>query len=576
MSTLKRFPEKWYPNLRVWLSLVLLFAATWAEAANLPRKHVIVTSHKLATEAGLEMLRKGGSAVDAAIAAQLVMGLVEPQSSGIGGGAFLVHWNAKAKKLQTYDGRETAPKSVTPNLFIGPDGKPLSFFDAVVGGRSVGVPGAIAVLALAHKEQGRLKWADLFAPAIALAENGFPVSPRLAQAIARDPALPTLPASAAYFLPGGKPVAEGAIVKNEAYAATLRMIAKDGPAGFYSGTVAEAIVRAVKTSPRSAVDLTLDDIANYQAKKRPAVCGLYRTYKICGMGPPSSGGVTALQILKMIEPFDVAKLAPASPQAIHLFSEAQRLAFADRGAYLGDPDFVAVPLPGMIDPKYLSARSKLLSPSALLDRAKIEPGKPKGADLTLERLRIPDNAKPGTAHLSVIDARGNALAMTTTVEGAFGSHLMAAGFFLNNQLTDFTFEPGKDNRRFANAPDAGKRPLSSMTPTIVFDSKGRVFAVIGSPGGWRIIPYVTKTIVGLIDWKLSMADAVALPNVTSRAGPTEVETGTGFDQAAQALAAMGHEVKRIEQGSGLNGIRVTARGFDAAADQRREGTAAGD
>jgi len=558
------------------LLIATVFVAGIATADTLPRKHVIVTSHKLATDAGLEMLRKGGSAVDAAIAAQLVMGLVEPQSSGIGGGAFLVHWNAKKKKLETYDGRETAPQSVTPNLFIGPDGKPLGFVEAVVGGRSVGVPGAIAVLALAHQEQGRLPWADLFKPAIAIAENGFEISPRLAQAIARDPALPQLPDAAAYFVPGGKKLEQGAIIKNKAYADTLRLIAEKGADGFYRGPVADAIVNAVKNAPRGAVDLTLQDLAGYKAKKRTPICGFYRAYKICGMGPPSSGGVTALQILKMMERFNVAKLKPASPQAIHLFTEAQRLAFADRGAYLADPDFVPPPLPGMIDARYLAGRSKLLSLQTIIDRTKIEPGNPKGANLTLRRLAIPDNSRPGTAHLSVIDDNGNALAMTTTVEGGFGSHLMATGFFLNNQLTDFTFEPKTDNRRFANAPEAGKRPLSSMTPTIVFDSKGKVFAVVGSPGGWRIIPYVTKTLIGLIDWKMTMADAIALPNTTSRGVPTELETARDLDGAAQALTAMGHETKMIEQTSGLNSIRVTKSGFDAAADPRREGTVGGD
>lgn len=562
--------------LRNSLLIAAVFFAGIATADTLPSKHVIVTSHKLATDAGLEMLRKGGSAVDAAIAAQLVMGLVEPQSSGIGGGAFLVHWNAKKKKLETYDGRETAPKSVTPNLFIGPDGKPLGYVEAVVGGRSVGVPGAIAVLALAHKEQGRLPWADLFKPAIAIAENGFEISPRLAQAIARDPALPQLPDAAAYFVPGGKKLEHGAIIKNKAYADTLRLIADKGADGFYRGPVAEAIVNAVKNAPRGAVDLTLEDIAGYKAKKRVPICGTYRAYKICGMGPPSSGGVTALQILKMMERFDVAKLKPASPQAIHLFSEAQRLAFADRAAYLADPDFVPQPLPGMIDPRYLAGRSKLLSLQTIIDRAKIEPGKPKGANLTLRRLAIPDNSRPGTAHLSIIDDNGNALAMTTTVEGGFGSHLMAAGFFLNNQLTDFTFEPKTDNRRFANAPDAGKRPLSSMTPTIVFDNKGRVFAVVGSPGGWRIIPYVTKTLIALIDWNMTMADAIAVPHTTSRSKPTELEAARDLDGAAQALTAMGHEVKQMEHASGLNSIRVTKAGFDAAADPRREGTVGGD
>jgi gamma-glutamyltranspeptidase/glutathione hydrolase len=294
------------------------------------------------------------------------------------------------------------------------------------------------------------------------------------------------------------------------------------------------------------------------------------------MGPPSSGGITSLQILKMLERFDVAKIEPMSPQAIHIFTEAQRLAFADRSAYLGDPDFIAVPLIGMVDGKYLAGRSKLISWQKIMDRAKIAPGMPKGADITLRRLRVPDHTKPSTAHLSVIDGNGDAVAMTTTVEGGFGSHLMAAGFILNNQLTDFSFEPGVDNRRFANAPDAGKRPLSSMTPTLVFDAKGKLFAVIGSPGSWRIIPYVTKTLIGLIDWKLDMASAIALPNVTSRAGPTELESNRNMEAAGETLKSMGHEIALPEQTSGLNGIRVVKDGFDAAADQRREGAVGGD
>lgn len=559
----------------MFLALLVAFAAV-GHADQLPRKYAIVTSQSLSTDAGLEMLRKGGNAVDAAIAAQLVMGLVEPQSSGIGGGAFIVYFDAKTKRLETYDGREIAPKSVSPNLFIGADGKPLGFVEAMVGGRSVGVPGAIAVLWRAHKDHGRLKWAELFEPAIALAEKGFPVSARLGAAVARDPALGWVPESAAYFLPNGKPVATGATLVNKAYADTLRTIAAKGRDGFYRGPIAEAIATAVTNAPRGAVAMTTADIAGYQPVKRQAVCGLYRTYKVCGMGPPSSGAVTSLQILEMLQRFDIATMKPASAEAIHLFTEAQRLAFADRAAYLGDPKFVSVPLPGMLNPAYLKGRAKLLSLANVMDRTAIAPGKPKGADLTLRRLRVPDHSRPSTAHLSVIDGRGNALAMTTTVEGAFGSHLMAAGFILNNQLTDFAFEPKADNRRFANAPDAGKRPLSSMSPTIVFDAKGRVFAVLGSPGSWRIIPYVTKTLIGLIDWKMSMADAIALPNTTSRSGPTELEAGRDMDATAEALRAMGHEVTLPTQDSGINGIRVTRDGFDAAADPRREGTAAGD
>lgn len=561
-------------NSLLLLAIALMGTAT---ADDLPRKHAIVASQPAASVAGLEMLRKGGTAIDAAIAAQLVMTLVEPQSSGIGGGSLLVYWDAKKRRVETYDGRETAPASVTPNLFIGKDGKPMNFIEAVVGGKSVGVPGMIAVLALAHKEHGRLPWATLFEPAIKLAENGFTVSRRMSRAATLyAQAIAMVPATAAYLLPNGKPLAEGTIVKNQAYADTLKLLAAKGPDAFYKGPIAQAIVDAVKNAPRNAVDLTLNDLANYKAKKRPPVCGFYRAYKICGMGPPSSGGIATLQILKLMERVDVGKLAANSAPAIHLFAEAQRLAFADRAAYLADADFVPVPVKGLLDARYLAARSRLISMTKAMDRASIAPGNPKGAALTLRRLRLPDRTPPSTAHVSVVDSEGNALAMTGTVEGPFGSQLMAGGFILNNELTDFTFQPAADNRRFANAPEAGKRPLSSMSPTLVFDPKGRLFAVIGSAGSWRIIPFTTKSLIGLIDWKMTMKEAIELPNITARTGATELEGNRGLEAAAEALKAMGHEVALPDQDSGNNGIRITKDGLDAAADPRREGYVAAD
>lgn len=557
-------------------ALATILAAT-ATAAELPRRHVIVASHQLATDAGLEMLRKGGSAVDAAVAAQAVMGLVEPQSSGIGGGTFLVLWNAKAKRVETYDGRETAPASATPTMFMK-DGKPMPYPEAVLGGRSVGIPGTIAVLALAHKEHGRLAWSTLFDPAIKLADEGFPVGPRLAMLIERDQGIPLVAGTAAYFRPNGKAPQVGDTLKNPDYAATLRDIAAKGADGFYKGRIADAIVNAITTSPHSAVKFTHEDLANYKAKKRPPVCATYRAHKLCTMGPPSSG-LAMLQALKMVERFNVAKLEPASAPAIHLMTEALRVAYADRGAYIADSDFVRVPTQGLLGPKYIASRSRLLSLEKIVDRATLKPGRPAGSTLILNQLSNPDRARPGTAHVSLIDDRGNALAMTTTVEGPFGSRLMAGGFILNNQLTDFTFEPTTEGRRTANAPEAGKRPMSSMTPTIIFDNKGRVFAVLGSPGGARIIPYVTKTVMGLVDWNMSMADAVALPNATGRGAPTEVEQTRTPDTVVDALKALGHDVKVTDYGigpSGLNGIRVTLSGFDAAADPRREGTVGGD
>jgi gamma-glutamyltranspeptidase/glutathione hydrolase len=559
------------------LLLASMLAATAAAADTLPRRHVIVASHKLATDAGLEMLRKGGSAVDAAVAAQAVMGLVEPQSSGLGGGTFLVLWNAKTRRVETYDGREIAPASATPGMFMK-DGKPMPYPEAVLGGRSVGVPGTIAVLALAHKEHGRLSWSTLFDPAIKLAENGFPVGPRMAMAIERDQGIPLVPATAAYFRPNGNAPQVGDIIKNPDYAATLRDIAAKGADGFYKGRVADAIVNAVNTSPHGAVKFTHEDLASYRPKKRPPVCTTYRAHLICTMGPPSSG-LAMLQALRMMERFDVAKLAPATAPSIHLMTESLRIAYADRGAYIADPDFVRVPVQGLLGPKYIASRSRLLSLEKIVDRAAIKPGHPAGANQILRQLSNPDRARPGTAHISLIDAQGNALAMTTTVEGPFGSRLMAGGFILNNQLTDFTFEPTTEGRRTANAPEAGKRPMSSMTPTIIFDRQGRVLAVLGSPGGARIVPYVTKTVMGIIDWNLSMADAVALPNATGRGAPTEVEQTRTPDAAIEALKALGHDVKVTDYGigpSGLNSIRVTPNGFDAAPDPRREGTVGGD
>jgi gamma-glutamyltranspeptidase / glutathione hydrolase len=558
------------------MAIATILAAT-ATAAELPRRHVIVATHKLATDAGLEMLRKGGSAVDAAVAAQAVMGLVEPQSSGIGGGTFLVLWNAKTKRVETYDGRETAPASATLDMFMK-DGKPMGYPEAVLGGRSVGIPGAIAVLALAHKEHGRLPWNTLFEPAVKLAEAGFPVGPRLAMLIERDQGIPLVAGTAAYFRPNGKAPQVGDIIKNPDYAASLRDIAAKGADGFYKGRIADAIVNAVTTAQHSAVKFTHEDLAGYKATKRPPVCATYRAHKICTMGPPSSG-LAMLQALKMMERFNVAKLEPATAPSLHLMTEALRLAYADRGAYIADPDFVRVPTQGLLGPKYLANRSRALSLERIVDRATLKPGRPAGATLILQQLSNPDRARPGTAHISLIDAQGNALAMTTTVEGPFGSRLMAGGFILNNQLTDFTFEPTTEGLRTANAPEAGKRPMSSMTPTIIFDNKGRVFAVVGSPGGGRIIPYVTKAVVGLIDWNMSMADAVALPNATGRGAPTEIEQGRTPDAIVEALKTLGHDVKVTDYGisvSGLNSIRVTPNGFDAAADPRREGTVGGD
>ena len=572
------FKGKW----RVLALCALLLTATAAARAEgnapqpLPTKYIIVASHPLAVEAGLKELRRGGSAVDAAIAAQMVMGLVEPQSSGLGGGAFLMHWDPARKTIESYDGRETAPMAVKPNLFLKPDGTPMPFLEAVLGGRSVGVPGVVAMLWMVHRQHGKRPWAELFDDAIRLADDGFPVSERLAGEIALDPGLPLVPESAAYFLPGGQPLEAGTILKNPAYAETLRLIAALGPDGFYRGEVAEAIVSAVQNAPRGPQMLTLSDMSRYHAVKRKPVCGVYREYHICGMGPPSSGGMSTLEILGLIEHENVGDIAPNSARAVHLIGDAERLAFADRAAYAADPDFVPVPVKGLLDQHYLERRGALLSLDAALSASDAMPGKPAGGDAFMRRLRVPDHSKPSTAHISVIDEDGCAVSMTTTVEGPFGSHLMAAGFILNNQLTDFAFQPGLDNTRFANAPQGGKRPLSAMAPTIVFDPDGRLYAVVGSPGGWRIIPYVAQTLIGLIDWHMDMAGAIGMPHVASRNATLEIEAGKGLEALTPELQAMGHEVAPREMQSGLNGILVHDDGYEGAADIRREGAVGGD
>ena len=574
--------------------LVLAFVAAPAALA-VPKpapQAVIVASHPLASEAGLEMLKRGGSAVDAAIAAQMVMTLVEPQSSGIGGGLFLLHHDAKSGRLVNYDGRETAPASVTPNLFIGPDGKTVSFVDAVVGGRSVGVPSVIATLWEAHKAHGKLPWADLFQPAIKLAREGFPVSARLAKVIGMVPSLALIPETSAYFRPGGKALAEGDILKNAALAETFQLVAAKGPDGFYKGKVAQAIVDAVTKALRGAVALTLKDLQSYKPRKRDSLCGNYRGYKICGMRPPSSGGVTSLQILKLLERFDMGALAPKSARAIHLFADAQRLAFADRAAFMGDPDFVPVPVAGLLDGGYVKKRSLLINEATALVQANVMPGDPRGASRLYRRLRIPDHSKPSTAHVSIMDAKGNAVAMTTTVEGPFGSHLMAAGFMLNNQLTDFSLSPtDAEGRPVANRVEPGKRPRSSMAPSFVFNADGDVEAVVGSPGGGNIIQYVVKTLVGLVDWKLDIQAAIDLPNFGAQtSATTEVEKGTALAALQPGLVARGHSVAVVDINSGLQGIvfndlrgttpapfaKAPGQGrWAGGADPRREGTAKG-
>jgi len=543
-------------------------------APKLPQHHMVASAHPLATEAGLEILRKGGSAVDAAIAVQAVLTLVEPQSSGIGGGAFMLHWSEVDRKLEAYDGREKAPASATPSLFLNKSGAPLDFIEAAKSARSVGVPGVIALLALAHREHGKLPWADLFTPAVTLAEDGFDISPRLADIIATTPEFSkSASARALYFDAEGAPLKAGDHLKNPALAKTLRLIAEGGPDVFYRGVIAKEIAATVNAAaPKRKNRMALSDLANYEAKHREPLCGTYHRYTICGMPPPSSGGSTVLEILKLLEPYPLHRTRPGEPRMVHLVTEAEHLAYADRDAYIGDPDFVDVPLTGLFDPAYLKARGTLIDPdkSSGIAAAGTPPGTAPRAALDMPEV-------PSTSHFSIVDDDGNALAMTTTVETAFGSNLIAGGFILNNQLTDFSFEPVNDGAPVANAVAPGKRPRSSMSPTIVFDTKtGEPVALIGSPGGSRIIGYVAQSLIGFLDQGLDMQTAISVPHHLSRNGPLEIEAGTALAAQAFVFEAMGHEVKVAPLESGLQGIVLTRHGLEGAADPRREGVALGD
>ncbi len=552
-------------------------ASGWNDRAAVEaRRFIAATANPHATDAAYAMLARGGSAVDAAIAAQLVLGLVEPQSSGLGGGAFMLVHDAPSGRLHAYDGRETAPAAATPARFLTENGSPAKFDAVVATGLSVGVPGLVRLLELAHRKHGRLPWASLFEPAIALADQGFVVSPRLATLIAADRHLAGSPRAAAYFHDAaGKPLEAGARLRNPAYAATLRTLSREGANAFYTGAIAADIVSTVRSHLRSPGDLTLADLAGYRAVEREPACGAYRRYRVCGMPPPSSGGTTVLAILGMLERFDLAAMGVESFWSAHVLSEAGRLAYADRNRYVGDPAFVDVPA-GIVGPAYLRERSRLIPVTGSLGRAAA--GDPP-REAHRRKVAFADAAAlelPSTSHLSIVDARGGAVSMTTTIEDAFGSRLMtASGFLLNNQLTDFSFAPEQDGRAIANRVEPGKRPRSSMAPTIVYDAAGRVRLVVGSPGGSSIINYVAKTIVAVLDWGLDPQAAVALPNLGSRNGPTELEAGTAAAALAPKLRAMGHEVAVIPMTSGTQAVVRTRDGLSGGADPRREGTVRG-
>ncbi|PZW92923.1 gamma-glutamyltransferase 1 [Pseudomonas sp. 478] len=555
-------------------------------------KHMAAAANPLAAEAGREMLRQGGSAIDAAIAMQAVLTLVEPQSSGIGGGALIVLWDGKA--VRTYDGRETAPAGATEKLFLQADGKPMPFTQAQIGGRSVGTPGVLRALELAHQKHGHLPWARLFEPAIKLADQGFAISPRLHQLIAADSSIRRSPDMVAYFLNAdGSPKAAGTTLKNPALAAVFKRIAKEGPDALYKGPVAQEIVAKVQghANPGS---LSLNDLNGYSAKERAPLCTDYKRWQVCGMPPPSSGGIAVAQILGTLQAletrdprFALAPLKPVktnkpagiepTPEAVHLISEAERLAYADRAQYVADADFVPVPVKGLVDPGYLADRAALIGDRSM---GTAKPGTPPGIQVAYAPDRSP--LRISTSQVVAVDDEGGAVSMTTTVESAFGSHLMVQGFLLNNQMTDFSFIPEENGQKVANRVEPGKRPRSSMAPTLIFDRQsGEFLATIGSPGGSQIIEYVAKSTIGLLDWNLDPQTAISLPNFGSRNGPTELEQGQFSPALIQTLKDKGHSVNEIDMTSGTQAIVQVKDGqgktsLAGGADPRREGAALGD
>ena len=521
------------------------------------------------TDVGMQILREGGSAGDAAMAMMLALTVVEPQSSGIGGGGFLLHASGTDGTITTIDGRETAPISAKADRFLRPDGTPLPFMEAVQGGKSVGVPGNIRLMALTHEKWGKLPWEDLFEPAIQLAEGGFEVNDTLEGRLQQiAPLWDRFPDARAIYWKDGAPAKKGDLITNPALAETFERIATLGPDAFYSGQTASEIINTVRTTPVNAGDLTQEDLTAYQAVERDALCMPYREYRVCGMGPPSSGGTTVLQILGLLQPFDMAELGSGNPESWHLIGEAMRLAYADREAFLGDPNFVYVPTEGLLNANYLKERSALIKPDSALES--YEAGTPPGAE---ERTPAPSSEVAGTTHFVVVDKEGNVVSMTSTIEGPFGSQLMASGFFLNNELTDFTFAPMKDGKPVANAVKGGKRPLSSMSPTIVFDGQGRPVLALGSAGGKRIIMHVAKTLIGYIDWKYPLEEAIALPNIFYGGDGLIIEKDTPLVDLVPQIEALGTPVVVGELGSKVNAARWTEDGWEGAADPRGEGTA---
>lgn len=574
-----------------WTALALLLPATAPATAQTPfsaepeistgtsaprpparaNRQMVAAANPIAAQAGLEILRAGGNALDAAIAVQMMLNLVEPQSSGVGGGGFLLYYRASDRSLAVYDGRETAPAADTPDLLLAPDGTPYDFINVAQSGLSVGVPGAVRMLEAAHQENGKLPWAKLFDPAIKRAEEGFIISSRLHRLLESEQGRMSLfPAAGAYFYTAqGLPKPVGTVLQNPALADTFRQIAANGSDAFYRGPIAQDIVAAVRNAPNHAGRMTEQDLAGYRAIKREPVCGTYRVWRVCGVPPPSTGGLAVAQTLGILDNFNLPQFQPDSLEAVHLMSEAYKLAFADRTALVADPAFVDVPVAKMLDRAYLDERAKLISPTRAM------PGRAKpGIEPT--HASIDDPARGGTSHIAIVDAEGNIVSFTTTIERQFGSGIFVRGFLLNNQMTDFSSRPTFQGRPTVNRVEPGKRPRSTMSPTIVFDQAGKPVMAVGAAGGPFIVAYVTKTILRTLEWKQDVQAAIAAPNFADRNGPTELEANTPIVALEDPLKRMGHEVEVHPLPGGIQGIVIRANGLEGGADPRREGIAVGD
>lgn len=545
-------------------------ATGWTQQqAVITNDYMVVAANAYAADAGAAIIRQGGNAIDAAVAVQAMLTLVEPQSSGIGGGAFILYWDVATEQLYTLDARETAPEEATPDLFLNDQGEAVQWIEAVVGGRSVGTPGIVKGLAEAHQRFGKLNWSTLFNDPIRVASEGFIVSARLEQLIAANinPGVAQLSAAKNYFMPNGQPIAAGSVKKNPELAQSLQLIAEHGAEAFYQGPLAEKIVQAVRHAEIEPGRLNMNDLLNYTVIWREPVCGDYRTLLVCSMGPPSSGGTTIVQMLKLLEPFDLG--TSPNTTGLHYFTQASRLAFADRNTYSADPDFIDVPVAAMLSGNYLNERRALITDT---DMGTALPGRLEGepwvSAVSLEQ--------PNTSHFSIVDKAGNVVSITTTIEMGFGSSVMVGGFLLNNQLTDFSLSPSDSQGLVANRVEAGKRPRSSMSPVIIFDQDGAPLHVLGSPGGPRIINYVGQTIVGLVDWQLNMQAAINLPRITNMNGVTTLEQGLAPADWLRDLSSRGHRVESRALNSGLHGIsRLTDGRLLGGVDPRREGKAAG-